>query len=147
MKRIAAVTAMVIAVTIGGVMAGAFLVSPLAATKPWVLPTVAGIAIVTVMAMLTVWLEPATTGATVRIGRNGSAPDRGSASPTSLPAFSRANFARSGRIDRTPKAVQALAEAGTALTEIARRTGLAVDAVSLLLAMSTASRQVPPPTA
>jgi hypothetical protein len=52
-----------------------------------------------------------------------------------------------GRADRTPRAVEALAQQGAGPTEIAWRTGLPVDAVSLLLAMSTASRQLRPPTA
>lgn len=120
--RAAAVTALVLAVTAGGVMAGAFFVSPLAASIPWVLPAVAVVAIVAVMAMITVWMEPATKGATVRI-------------------------AKASAGDRTPKHVQALAAAGTTLTEIARRTRLPVDAVSMLLSISTASRQLQPPTA
>ena len=40
-----------------------------------------------------------------------------------------------GKADRTPRAVQALAESGAAPTEIAWRTGLPVDAVSMLLSI------------
>jgi hypothetical protein len=40
---------------------------------------------------------------------------------------------RSGRGNRTPRTVQALAAAGTAPTEIAWKTGLPLDAVSMLL--------------
>ena len=167
MKRILAVTGLVLAVTIGGVMAGALLVSPLAASKPWVIPTVAGIALVAVMAMLMVWMQPVTSGPAVRIGGRMPSPSRPATSHASRPsgahAFAHAvapplpslpslssfapRFSLGGKPDRTPKAVHALAAAGTTLTEIARRTGLPVDAVTLVLAISTASRQLQPPTA
>lgn len=47
--------------------------------------------------------------------------------------------AAGARASRTPKAVQSLAMAGAAPAEIARRTGLAVDAVAMLLALSNGS--------
>lgn len=54
----------------------------------------------------------------------------------------------SGRSSRTPKAVAALAEAGTAPADIARRTGLPLDAVAMLLSMASfGGRQLQPPTA
>jgi hypothetical protein len=156
MKRLVVVTGLVLAVTVGGVMAGALLVSPLAASKPWVIPTVAGIAIVAVMAMLMVWMQPVTSGPAVRIASPPS-PSRAALSQVSqakshsqaMPSlsFGRAGFSLGGKADRTPKAVHALAAAGTTLTEIARRTGLPVDAVTLVLAISAASRQLQPPTA
>ena len=49
--------------------------------------------------------------------------------------------------DRTPRAVQALAASGTSPSEISWRTGLPVDAIALLLAISTVPRQLQPPTA
>jgi gas vesicle protein len=53
-----------------------------------------------------------------------------------------------GRTDhRTPKAVEALAASGASTADIAQRTGLPIDAVSLLLSISTGSRQVQPPSA
>ena len=52
-----------------------------------------------------------------------------------------------GRPDRTPRAVQALAASGTSPSEISWRTGLAVDAIALLLAISTVPRQLQPPSA
>ena len=53
-----------------------------------------------------------------------------------------------GKTSRTPRAVLALAEAGTAPADIARRTGLPLDAVALCLAMSPiGARQLRPPTA
>lgn len=59
---------------------------------------------------------------------------------------SRSRDAR-GRDSRTPKAVEALAASGASNSDIARRTGLPLDAVQLLLSISTGSRQVQPPTA
>lgn len=54
----------------------------------------------------------------------------------------------SGKGSRTPKAVAALAEAGTAPADIARRTGLPHDAVAMLLSLGTLNaRQLQPPTA
>jgi hypothetical protein len=150
LQRIAAVTGLVVSVTVGGVMAGAFFVSPLAATTPWVLPAVAVVAIIAVMAMLTVWLEPSAALATVRIGGTQSVRERPIvATPTiaSPSSFTLPGFSMGGKVDRTPKHVQALAAAGTTLTEIARRTRLPVDAVSLLLSISAAPRQLQPPTA
>ncbi len=47
----------------------------------------------------------------------------------------------------TPRAVQALADTGTDLSEIARRTGLSLDAVAMLLSIGSGSRQLRPPTA
>ena len=53
-----------------------------------------------------------------------------------------------GSRSRTPRAVASLAEAGNTPTDIARRTGLALDAVAMLIAMgSLGARQLTPPTA
>lgn len=53
-----------------------------------------------------------------------------------------------GKGGRTPKAVAALAEAGNSPADIARRTGLPLDAVAMLLSMgSFGARQLQPPTA
>jgi hypothetical protein len=52
-----------------------------------------------------------------------------------------------GRDSRTPKAVEALAASGASTSDIARRTGLPLDAVQLLLSISSGSRQVQPPSA
>ena len=48
---------------------------------------------------------------------------------------------------RTPRAVEALAATGASTSDIAWRTGLPIDAVQLLLAISSAPRQLQPPTA
>jgi hypothetical protein len=53
-----------------------------------------------------------------------------------------------GRNSRTPRAVLALAEAGNAPADSARRTGLSLDAVAMCLSLSSfAARQLRPPTA
>ncbi len=49
--------------------------------------------------------------------------------------------------DRTPKQVRALAAQGTTPVDIARHTGLSLDAVVLCLAVSGNTRQVPPSAA
>lgn len=52
-----------------------------------------------------------------------------------------------GKNQRTPRAVEALAASGASTSDIARRTGLPIDAIQLLLAISTGARQLQPPTA
>jgi len=47
----------------------------------------------------------------------------------------------------TPKQVRALAEQGSSPADIARRTGLPMDAITLLLAVSNPARQLPPSSA
>jgi hypothetical protein len=47
----------------------------------------------------------------------------------------------------TPKQVLTLAQQGASLSDIARRTGMPVDAVSVLLAIADPARQLPPTTA
>jgi hypothetical protein len=47
----------------------------------------------------------------------------------------------------TPKQVRALAEQGSSPADIARRTGLPMDAITLLLAVSNPARQLPPTSA
>ena len=145
-KQVLLVTALVVGVTVGGVAAGAFLVSPrmkalVAATKGAITSErlAVGAGVLLLGFLLTV-LTPRITRALRKLrarGRRGSTPRTVVALPE--PAV--------GRSDRTPRAVQALAQQGARPTEIAWRTGLPVDAVSLLLAMSTASRQLQPPTA
>ncbi len=51
------------------------------------------------------------------------------------------------RKHRTPKAVEALAASGASTADIAWKTGLPIDAVKLLLAISSGPRQVHPDTA
>ena len=138
MRGVLTTTALVIGVTVGSVAIGAGLVSPVTAKfmgqMMRVLSSITpeqyaiGGGVVTFALMLTV-LTP-------RLLRR-RAPSTGAIAAPTL------SFSRN---DRTPRAVQALAQQGAQPTEIAWRTGLPVDAVSLLLAMSTASRQLQPPT-
>jgi hypothetical protein len=54
----------------------------------------------------------------------------------------------SGKSNRTPRAVVALAESGASAADIARRTRMPLDAVAMCLSMgSTGARQLRPPTA
>lgn len=61
------------------------------------------------------------------------------------------NVAASGGSRRgirpTPKQVLTLAQQGASLSDIARHTGMPVDAVSVLLAIADPARQLPPTTA
>jgi len=123
MKRALRIIGLTLAVTVGGLLAGAFLVSPLAAETPWVKPAALAFAAIAVMSALVTWLKPARTAMPL---------------PT---------IAAAGSSPRTPNAVQALAARGTNAIEIARQTRMPIDAVSLLLAMSTVSRQLQPPAA
>jgi len=59
----------------------------------------------------------------------------------------RSSRATGRNASRTPKAVQALADSGSDSAEIARRTGLPVDAVAMLLSIGSGGRQLRPPTA
>lgn len=135
MKGTLSMIALVIVVTVGGLMAGALFVSPVVSSMPWVLPSVGGVAATAVIGALVVYLKPV---------RSEQAAGRAARSESTI-AMPSLSFG--GKSDRTPRAVQALADAGKAPTEIAWRTGLPVDAVALLLAISTASRQLQPPTA
>ena len=69
------------------------------------------------------------------------------ASMSTAPASARSRMRTPVRPDRTPRAVEALAASGTAPSEISWRTGLPLDAVALLLSLSSAQRQLQPPTA
>ena len=63
--------------------------------------------------------------------------------PTSVRSVGRV----AGNRQRTPRAVEAMAATGASTPDIAWRTGLPIDAVQLLLAISSAPRQLQPPTA
>lgn len=142
-KQALGITALVTVVTIGGVAAGAFLVSPrmtaLVSTAKAAL-TAERLAIGAGVLALGVLL----TVLTPRLSRWLRASRGRAAAPRTVVALPEP---AAGRADRTPRAVHALAQQGARPTEIAWRTGLPVDAVALLLAMSTASRQLQPPTA
>jgi hypothetical protein len=52
-----------------------------------------------------------------------------------------------GKRNQTPRAVEALAASGASASDIAWKTGLPIDAVRLLLSISTGARQLQPPAA
>lgn len=130
--------ALVVAVMTGGLMAGAFLVSPLASELPWVQPATLALAAAAVMYALVSWLKPARVAMPF--------PSLAAAGATATPATA-SRTSHTPHTPRTPNAVQALAARGTNAIEIARQTRMPIDAVSLLLAVSAGSRQLQPPAA
>ncbi|MEQ1691298.1 MAG: hypothetical protein ABMA00_08445 [Gemmatimonas sp.] len=69
-------------------------------------------------------------------------------SPRGLARLTPRSSARvNGKRNRTPRAVEALAATGASTQDIAWRTGLPIDAVQLLLAISSGPRHFQPPTA
>lgn len=67
--------------------------------------------------------------------------------PRGIAAITPRSSTRIGGRKQTPNAVEALAASGASAPDIAWRTGLPLDAVRLLLAISAAPRQLHPPTA
>lgn len=123
------VTAIVLAVTVGGIVAGALVVSPLATSLPWIKPAALALAGAAVAVSLASVLK--------------RPPRLSRPSLVAVPSFTLPTMRLTGGA-RTPRAVQALAESGNTITEIARRTSLSVDAVSMLLSMATTARQLSP---
>jgi DNA-binding NarL/FixJ family response regulator len=74
-----------------------------------------------------------------------TSPRSASATNLSLSAAPLSNNRRGAH--PTPKQVLTLAQQGASLSDIARRTGMPVDAVSVLLAIADPARQLPPTTA
>ena len=147
---------LMLGVTVGGVMAGALFTSPAATSMPWIRPAVAIVAALVAIVALVVWLKPASPASpavsagakTTKSTTKSTAKSAARNAPAfSMPTISMPSLSLGGKADRTPRAVQALAAAGTAPSEISWRTGLPLDAVALLLAMSTTARQLQPPTA
>jgi hypothetical protein len=175
--------ALAISVTVGGVLAGAWVVAPVVAraTRPdasaqfaqaltqvattsratldraremtmnavahapapvtkFAIPAIAVVAIVG--ALSTLFLRRRTPSRTLP-GAMVEVPVRSSISKLTPRSSARV----SGKKQRTPRAVEALAASGASASDIAWRTGLPIDAVQLLLSISTGSRQLQPPTA
>ncbi|MEP6779732.1 MAG: hypothetical protein ABJC26_07565 [Gemmatimonadaceae bacterium] len=166
-RTVVGYTALAIGVTVGGVAIGATVVAPIVApsTAPARSVNVLHLTKDFVNAMpsfdripSTVWLFVAGAAALVLLAALGwklRNRVRSRIVPTaqmpldlsSLPAAAMPATVVGGK-NRTPRAVQALAEAGTTPADIARRTGLPLDAVVLCLAMSPiGARQLRPPTA
>ena len=66
---------------------------------------------------------------------------------SSSPRLTPRSLAWTGKRHQTPRAVEALAASGASATDIAWKTGLPIDAVQLLLAISSGARQLQPPAA
>lgn len=117
-------TALLVSVTVGGLLAGAWLMSPAWSARQRLLlvGTVMGGLL---LAAVGTWLHGYLRDRRARRSRPAAA----------APVIS----LRSGRHARTPKAVQALAASGAAPVEIAHRTGLPLDAVAMLLQLAPAT--------
>jgi hypothetical protein len=113
-----------LAVTAIGLVTGAFIMSP-AVSREQRLLAVAGLAGTAALVLMALGLRRAVQALQARRSR------RARTTPAAAAAI-RLN----GKTSRTPRAVQALAAAGAAPTEIAWKTGLPVDAVSMLLELS-----------
>ncbi|MBL0173480.1 MAG: hypothetical protein IPP90_22870 [Gemmatimonadaceae bacterium] len=102
------------------------------------------LAIVSIIGALSALFMRRTTPQRTLVPVTGDAP----AASFSLSRLTPRSSARvGGKRHRTPRAVEALAATGASTTDIAWRTGLPIDAVQLLLAISSAPRQLQPPTA
>lgn len=117
-------TVLGVVVTGLGLVTGAFIMSP-AVTREQRLLAVAGVAAAAALVALAFGARRLMQAIGARRAR------RTRTSAVAAPV-TRLN----GKASRTPRAVQALAAAGAAPTEIAWKTGLPVDAVSMLLELS-----------
>jgi len=122
-----ALAALTVGVTALGVVGGMFLMSPAVAPQQrlLVLGSVLGLLL---FAAAGVWARGA--WAVRRVTRA-----RAEAAHVMPMARAGGAWSSAGRKQKTPQAVQALAARGAAPTEIAARTGLPLDAVSMVLAL------------
>lgn len=131
-KEALKLAALGVGVTIIGLLAGAFLMSPDVSREQRMTAFVA----LGGAALLILLFDAVRRGMTAlgkRRGRRASlAGARHANSGRATPAAPTIAL-RGSRSSKTPKAVQALAAAGTTPTEIAWKTGLPLDAVSMLL--------------
>jgi hypothetical protein len=124
MREALQMTVLGVVVTGLGLVTGAFIMSP-AVTREQRLLAVAGVAAAAALVALAFGARRLMQAIGARRAR------RTRTSAVAAPV-TRLN----GKASRTPRAVQALAAAGAAPTEIAWKTGLPVDAVSMLLELS-----------
>lgn len=124
MREALQMTVLGVVVTGLGLVTGAFIMSP-AVTREQRLLAVAGVAAAAALVALAF-------GARRLMQAIGARRARRSRTSAVAAPVTRLN----GKASRTPRAVQALAAAGAAPTEIAWKTGLPVDAVSMLLELS-----------
>ncbi len=159
MKQAAFVLALAVGVTVGGVAAGALVLAPAVAeaTQPGVGPAITSAIDAGFATTTSSWRTlpepvrrlalPVLLGALALTGFTTTAVSLIRHRP-SLNARSKSASRGSARAaSRTPRAVQAMAESGAEPSEIAWRTGLPLDAVAMLLSLSSPTRQLRPPTA
>jgi hypothetical protein len=120
------VAALGIGVTILGLVVGAFLMSPTVSREQRFI----AFAALGGAAGLVLLIDAARRGLAAIRKRRGK---RATLSGGHRAAAAAPTIKLGGRTSRTPRAVQALAAAGAAPTEIAWKTGLPLDAVSMLL--------------
>lgn len=134
-KEALQLAALGVGVTIIGLVVGAFLMSPDVSREQRITAFVAlgGAAVLVLLfdvvrrGMGALWQRRRRRG-----GRTGARPAHLGRPATAAPPA----VTLRGRTSKTPKAVQALAAAGAAPTEIAWKTGLPLDAVSMLLELN-----------
>lgn len=120
------VAALGIGVTILGLVVGAFLMSPNVSREQ----RFTAFAALGGAAGLVLLIDLGRRGMTTLMNRRGK---RSTLSAAHRTAASAPTIRLGGRSSRTPRTVQALAAAGAAPTEIAWKTGLPLDAVSMLI--------------
>ncbi|WP_353268107.1 hypothetical protein [Gemmatimonas sp.] len=127
MKGVLQLTALGVGVTIVGLIVGAFLMSPGVSREQRIIAFVALGGAAGLVLLYDVGMRAL---AKFRKGRSRRATLSGVNRPT---AAATPTIKLAGRSSKTPRAVQALAAAGAAPAEIAWKTGLPLDAVSMLL--------------
>jgi hypothetical protein len=131
-KETLKLAALGVGVTIIGLLAGAFLMSPDVSREQRMMAFVA----LGGAALLVLLFDAVRRGMRAlgkRRGRRASLAGARHANSTRPSTIVPTIALRGSRSSKTPKAVKALAAAGTAPTEIAWKTGLPLDAVSMLL--------------
>lgn len=118
------IVALMIGVTVVGLVAGAWLMSPAISPRQRLLAA-GGLMGTLLLGAFAAWMR-------------GMMIDRRNKRSRTAAAAAPVITLRSGKVARTPKAVQALAASGAAPVEIAHRTGLPLDAVAMLLELAPA---------
>ncbi|MCZ8203857.1 hypothetical protein [Gemmatimonas sp.] len=131
-KEVLQMTALGVGVSIVGLAIGALLMSP-AVSPDQRLVAFAALGAATAAALLIEPLRRVGSALRKRRGRRSALAHTRHAAPRPATAAPPTISLRGGRGGKTPRTVRALAAAGAAPTEIAWKTGLPLDAVSMLL--------------
>ena len=131
-KEALQMAALGVGVTIIGLVAGAFLMSPDVSREQRMTAFVA-LGGAAVLVLLFDAMRRGMSALRKRRGRRASLAGARHANITRPASAAPPTITLRGRTSKTPKTVQALAAAGAAPTEIAWKTGLPLDAVSMLL--------------